>query len=101
MAVLIQSILGGILIGGIYALIGIGLTLIFGVMRVINFAQGELVMMGMYLAWLLHQTFSLDPFVSVLVCMPALFLFGALLQRTLIDRVLDALPQNQILLTIG
>ena len=101
MALLLQALVSGLLIGGIYALIGIGLTLIFGVMRVINFAQGELVMIGMYLAWLLFTKTGLDPFVAVLVCMPALFLVGALLQRTLIDRVLDALPQNQILLTIG
>ena len=101
MIVLIQSILGGVLIGGVYALIGIGLTLIFGVMRVINFAQGDLVMVGMYVTFFLFVLLGLDPFLSVVITMPALFLLGALLQRTLINRVLDALPQNQILLTIG
>jgi len=101
MAVLMQSILSGILVGGIYALIGIGLTLIFGVMRVINFAQGELVMVGMYVTFFLFRGFGIDPFLSVVLTMPALFVLGALLQRTLIHRVLDALPQNQILLTIG
>src|SRR5437667_3749738 len=101
MRLLIQSILSGILIGGVYALIGIGLTLIFGVMRVINFAQGELVMVGMYCTFWLFVLLGIDPFLSVVLTMPALFLLGALLQRTLIDRVLDALPQNQILLTIG
>jgi branched-chain amino acid transport system permease protein len=100
-AVLMQSILSGILIGGVYALIGIGLTLIFGVMRVINFAQGELVMVGMYVTFFLFKGFGMDPFLSVVLTMPALFLLGAFLQRTLINKVLDALPQNQILLTIG
>jgi branched-chain amino acid transport system permease protein len=101
MAVLLQSILSGLLIGGIYALIGTGLTLIFGVMRVINFAQGDLVMVGMYLTFFLFKGLGLDPFVSVLLVMPALFVLGAVLQRTLINRALNALPQNQILLTIG
>jgi branched-chain amino acid transport system permease protein len=101
LAVLLQSILSGILIGGVYALIGIGLTLIFGVMRVINFAQGELVMVGMYVTFFLFKGLGMDPFVSVVITLPALFVLGALLQRTLINRVLDALPQNQILLTIG
>ena len=101
MAVLMQSILSGILIGGVYALIGIGLTLIFGVMRVINFAQGELVMVGMYTTFWLFVLLGVDPFLSVVLTMPALFVLGALLQRSLINRVLDALPQNQILLTIG
>jgi branched-chain amino acid transport system permease protein len=101
MRLLIQSILSGILIGGVYALIGIGLTLIFGVMRVINFAQGELVMVGMYTTFWLFVLLGIDPFLSVVLTMPALFVLGALLQRSLINRVLDALPQNQILLTIG
>src|SRR5947207_8660834 len=101
MATLMQSILSGILIGGIYALIGIGLTLIFGVMRIINFAQGELVMVGMYVTFFLFRGFGIDPFASVVLTMPALFVLGAILQSTLINRVLNALPQNQILLTIG
>src|SRR5437764_14859408 len=101
MAVLLQSILSGVLIGGVYALIGIGLTLIFGVMRVINFAQGELVMVGMYATFWVFVLLRVDPFVSVVLTMPALFLLGAVLQRSLINRVLNALPQNQILLTIG
>src|SRR5438552_455903 len=101
MSTLMQSILSGVLIGGIYALIGIGLTLIFGVMRIINFAQGELVMVGMYVTFFLFRGFGIDPFASVVLTMPALFLLGAILQATLINRVLNALPQNQILLTIG
>src|SRR5438045_7600405 len=101
MAVLMQSIFSGVLIGGVYALTGIGLTLMFGVMRVINFAQGELVMVGMSSTFWVFVLLGVDPFVSVLVTMPILFLLGAILQRSLINRVLDALPQNQILLTIG
>ncbi len=101
MAILLQSLVSGVLVGGIYALIGIGLTLIFGVMRVINFAHGDLVMVGMYAAWLFFSKAGIDPFVSVVLCMPLLFALGAFLQWSLIQRVLDALPQNQILLTIG
>jgi branched-chain amino acid transport system permease protein len=70
-------------------------------MRVINFAQGDLVMVGMYVTFFLFKGLGMDPFLSVVLTMPALFLLGALLQRTLINKVLDALPQNQILLTIG
>jgi branched-chain amino acid transport system permease protein len=101
MALLLQSLMSGVLIGGIYALIGIGLTLIFGVMRIINFAQGDLVMVGMYLAWLAFTALGVDPFLFALLGMPLMFGLGALLQRVFINRVLDALPQNQILLTIG
>ena len=101
MALFLQSVVSGLLVGGVYALIGIGLTLIFGVMRIINFAHGDLLMMGMYGTWIAFTAWKLDPFLSILLVFPALFLWGAFLQRTFINRVLGALPQNQILLTIG
>jgi branched-chain amino acid transport system permease protein len=101
MTVFVQSLLSGILVGGVYALIGIGLTLIFGVMRVINFAHGDLLMVGMYLTFYLFTLAGIDPFLSIVVVIPVMFLFGAFLQTVFIQRVLDALPQNQILLTIG
>jgi len=101
MTVFLQSTLSGILVGGVYALIGVGLTMIFGVMRVINFAHGDLLMVGMYLTWGLFTWLGLDPYVSLLITAPAMVVFGALLQKVFINRVLNALPQNQILLTIG
>ena len=101
MIVLLQSLISGVLIGGVYALVGIGLTLVFGVMRVINFAQGDLLMVGMYLTYFLFKLGGVDPFVSVLIVLPVMFFFGAFLQRVFIERMLGALPQNQILLTIG
>jgi branched-chain amino acid transport system permease protein len=97
----IQSLVSGILIGGVYALIGIGLTIIFGVMRVINFAHGELLMLGMYATYYLFTLLRVDPFFSIVVTIPLMFLFGAILQKVFINRVLAAPEHNQILLTIG
>ena len=101
MEIFLQSLISGILIGGVYALIGIGLTIIFGVMRVINFAHGDLLMLGMYATFFLFTLFHVDPFVSIVITLPLMFAFGALLQKVVINRILGALPQNQILLTIG
>jgi branched-chain amino acid transport system permease protein len=101
MAIFEQALISGILIGGVYALIGIGLTIIFGVMRVINFAHGDILMVGMYLTYFLFTLGHIDPFLSIFITIPLMFLFGALLQKVFINRVLNALPQNQILLTIG
>src|SRR5512146_777740 len=98
MTVFLQSVLSGLLVGGVYALIGIGLTIIFGVMRVINFAHGDLMMVGMYATWWIFTKSGLDPYIALLVVVPFMFLFGAFLQRAFVNRVLDALPQNQILL---
>jgi branched-chain amino acid transport system substrate-binding protein len=97
----IQSLVSGILIGGVYALIGIGLTIIFGVMRVINFAHGDIMMIGMYLTYTLFTLAGIDPFASLLITVPLMFMFGAFLQKVFINRVLDDNHQNQILLTIG
>lgn len=101
MEIFLQSLISGILIGGVYALIGIGLTIIFGVMRVINFAHGELLMLGMYATYYLFSFFHVDPFLSIVITMPLMFLFGAFLQKIVINRTLSAPSQNQILLTIG
>jgi len=101
MAIFVQALISGILIGGVYALIGIGLTIIFGVMRIINFAHGELLMIGMYATYYLFTLLHVDPFLSIIITIPLMFLFGALLQKVFIHRVLGALPQNQILWTIG
>jgi branched-chain amino acid transport system permease protein len=101
MTVFLQSLISGILIGGVYALIGIGLTIIFGVMRVINFAHGDIMMIGMYLTYSLFTLAGIDPFASIVITIPLMFLFGAFLQKVFINRMQGALPQNQILLTIG
>lgn len=101
MEIFFQSLISGLLVGGVYALIGIGLTIIFGVMRVINFAHGDIMMVGMYLTYFLFTLAGIDPFVSVLFTIPMMFLFGGFLQKVFINRIIGTLPQNQILLTIG
>lgn len=101
MAIFFQALISGILVGGVYALIGIGLTIIFGVMRIINFAHGDILMVGMYITFFLFTLLHVDPFASIFITGPLMFLFGAILQKVVINRVLGALPQNQILLTIG
>jgi branched-chain amino acid transport system permease protein len=101
MNIFFQSLISGLLIGGVYALIGIGLTIIFGVMRVINFAHGDIMMVGMYLTYFLFTIFGVDPFISVLITIPLMFMFGGFLQKVFINRIIGTLPQNQILLTIG
>jgi branched-chain amino acid transport system permease protein len=101
MMVFAQSVLSGLLVGGVYALIGIGLTIIFGVMRIINFAHGDLLMLGMYATWFIFTRWGVDPYLALLAVAPLLFGWGAFLQRAFVNRALNALPQNQILLTIG
>ncbi|MCX5847011.1 MAG: branched-chain amino acid ABC transporter permease [Deltaproteobacteria bacterium] len=104
MDVLIQTIVAGILIGGIYSLIGIGMTLIMGVMGIINLAHGQLMMVAMYITFVLFQAFEMDPYVSLLVSMPALFLLGVILQKIFLNpliKVESILPENQVLMTVG
>jgi branched-chain amino acid transport system permease protein len=79
----------------------VGLTLIFGVMRVVNFAHGDMMVWGMYLAWLLATRVGLDPYVAFALCAAALFLFGLAVQRGLVNRILDAPHEMQILLMLG
>jgi branched-chain amino acid transport system permease protein len=90
----------GLLVGGIYGLVAIGLNLIFGVIRIVNFAHGELVMLGMYGAYLCYATLGLDPYVSVLLVVPAMFVVGLVVHR-LILQPLHAESSMQIFATFG
>jgi branched-chain amino acid transport system permease protein len=86
---------------GIYALVAIGLTLIFGVVRIVNFAQGEFVMLGMYATYWLWKLWGIDPYLSLLITMPLLFCFGVLVQRFLFRPILYAPDMAQIFMTVG
>jgi branched-chain amino acid transport system permease protein len=97
----LQVFATGILTGGVYALVGIGLSLVFGVMRVVNFAHGEFVALGMYLSLLLFQRFHLDPFLSILVLLPAIALLGYVIERVLIAPIIGAPEHMTILMTLG
>lgn len=101
LAIFAQVIANGILTGGLYALIAVGLTLIFGVMRVINFMHGETLMLGSYLTYFLFTLYGLDPFLSLPLAIFALFTLGVAIQRFFINPVIDAPHLNQILLTFG
>ncbi len=96
-----QSLISGILIGGVYALAAMGMSLVFGVMNISNFAHGELMMLGMYMAYYLFTTLNIDPFLGLLFIMPVTFVFGYVIEKTMIDRVIDHPSENQILLTVG
>jgi len=86
-ALLIQAVILGILSGGVYALMASGMTLIFGVMRIINVAQGIFVILGAYLSYKLEQTLHLDLFVGLLLTMPAMFALGVVVQWAFIRRL--------------
>ncbi len=101
LATVAQAVVNGLLIGGIYALVSIGVTLIFGVVKIVNFAQGEFVMIGMYISFFLATRFGIDPLVSLVVSMPVLFVVGVLLQQFLIRRVLALGDMPQIFLTFA
>jgi len=99
--VVLSSLANGIMLGGLYALVALGLTLIFGVMKVINFAHGSLMMLAMYATFWLATTAGLDPYLSLLLTLPAAFAFGYAIQRAVIATVLRAPEHNQLLMTLG
>jgi branched-chain amino acid transport system permease protein len=97
----LQSLLNGFLMGGVYGLIAIGLTVIFGVMKIINFAHGALMMLGMYLTFFLVSTYHMDPYLTILIVLPLLFIIGMIFQKLLIAPIMNAPEHNQLFLTLG
>ena len=91
----------GLIIGLFYALMAVGLTMIFGILKIVNFAHGEFFMVGAFLAYQLFVSFGFDPLLSILFVAPALFVIGAIIYLSTIRYVLKAPELNQMLLTFG
>ncbi|MCX5820083.1 MAG: branched-chain amino acid ABC transporter permease [Deltaproteobacteria bacterium] len=100
----LQTIISGFLLGGLYGLIALGMALIMGVMRVINLAHGDFMMIAMYISYWLFTLLGIDPYLSVFIAAPALFLFGLVIQKYLMTPVMKVesiLPHNQVIMTVG
>ena len=98
---ILQAIATGILLGGVYSLICTGLTLTFGVMRIINFAHGEFLMVAMYASYFFSQALHTEAYTAILVVVPGLFIFGVFVFQLLVRPILSAEPLNQMLLLVG
>lgn len=98
--ILLQAIVNGIMAGGIYALVGMSLNMIFGVMKIVNFCQGEIVMVSMYITYFLYAAFGLDPFAAIPIVAVLMFFIGVFIQNLLITRsIKEDGDQNVLFLT--
>jgi branched-chain amino acid transport system permease protein len=97
----LQAVINGVMLGGYYGAMVLGFSIIWGVMGVINLAHGEFIMVGAYLTWYLSKTFGWEPFATLIVVMPVMFVVGYILQRTLINRVIERPYLISLLVTFG
>lgn len=98
---IVQAALTGLMQGGVYALISIGLTIIFGVLGIINFAQADFMMLGMYATLVIFLGFAISPILLFFLLLPAFIVFGAIIQRVLIEPILHEQEDAQLILTFG
>jgi branched-chain amino acid transport system permease protein len=100
---IVQLIVSGLLAGAVYALLSVGLTLVFGVMRMINFAHGDIVVLGVYIAIWLSTAGHVDPYLALLIILPVFFLLGVVLYSTLLSQVMrrSRSHTNQVVVTFG
>jgi len=99
--ILIPAILNGLLTGAVYALVALGLTLIYGVLHIINFAHGALLTAAMFAAFFAHKTLGLDPYIAAMILTPLFFLLGYALQRFVIGPAAHGEDRNILLVTLG
>jgi len=99
--ILFPSILNGVTTGAVYALIALGLTLIYGVLHIINFAHGALLMVALYAVYLLKRHLGIDPYLALPLVVPAMFALGYALQRVVINRASHGKDENILLVTLG
>ena len=100
-SILLAATINGLLIGGIYTLVASGLTLIYGVLHIINFAHGSLLMLAMFGVYFLLTKLGVDPYLSLVVMVPAMFALGYVLYRGLIGRLAHGKDENILLITLG
>lgn len=100
-SILVPAVINGLLTGGIYALIALGLTLIYGVLHIINFAHGALLMLALFGVYFLVRLAGLDPYVAMVVMVPAMFAIGYALQRFVIFKASHGKDHNVLLVTLG
>jgi len=96
-----QALANGLVMGSLYALVAAGLTLVFGVLRIINVAHGDFLMLAMYGYFFLQQKLGLDPYLSILIVTPLLFGLGNVVFRVFIRPVIDDPPMSKLLITMG
>src|SRR5207249_11499367 len=96
---ILQAVASGMLISGVYALLEIGLTMTFGVLNIVNLAHGEFTMLGMYTAFFAFTLLGIDPYLILLPSLPLFFVLGWLVERYLIEPIVNAPHSLQILLT--
>lgn len=101
MVVWIDAVMQGVLIGGLYALFAMGLSLMFGVMRLVNVAHGDMVILMSFLGLLLVETLGLDPFVAMVVVVPIAFCIGYVLQRGVLNHTISKDPLRSLVVTFG
>lgn len=100
-SILLQTLINGLFVGGVYALVAIGLTLVYGVMMIVNFAHADFLMLGMYMAYWAFILAGIPPYVAMFMIVLMFFVLGALMQLSIIKPVLSAPVINQVLLTLG
>src|SRR5512141_446888 len=99
--ILFPAVLNGLTTGAVYALVALGLTLIYGVLHIINFAHGAALMLALYAVYLLKEKLGIDPYLSLVAVVPGMFALGYALQRAIINRASHGKDENILLVTLG